>query len=170
MGSKNRLPALYAVIFIFGTATAPVASAAPPDDACALLTDTQVDAVLGVSVSAGSHPTPTSLKLCSWAEANAPMMGRKSVRVALKTAADFEGMKKLRAQAKAMAEQEKDEDAGQMSLTPASGIGDEAYFTPTLWVKKGNVAFELFITGLDLPTDQVRVKLKTLALQILSKL
>jgi hypothetical protein len=57
-----------------------------------------------------------------------------------------------------------------MSLTPASGIGDEAYFTPTLWVKKGNVAFELFITGLDLPTDQVRVKLKTLALQILSKL
>ena len=107
MGSKSRLPALYVVMFIFGAATALVANAAPPDDACALLTETQVGAVLGVSVGACSHATPTSLKLCSWAEANAPMMGRKSVRLALKTPAEFEGMKKLMAQARAMASRKK---------------------------------------------------------------
>jgi hypothetical protein len=49
VGSKNRLPAPYVVLFIFGAATAPVANTAPPDAACALVTETQVGAVLGVS-------------------------------------------------------------------------------------------------------------------------
>ncbi len=174
MPSKICLGAAIAAIFIVSAATAPSANAAPPDDACALLTQAQVSAALGVSVDPGTHLTPTSMKTCMWNEANAPMMGRKSVGVSLKTVDGYNSSKKLMEQTAAQMKAEKDADAGQLEVTPISGIGDDAYYAsmgvhPNLSVKKGNVAINVEVFG-DFPPDQVKAMEKTLALRILSKL
>jgi hypothetical protein len=86
----------------------------------------------------------------------------------------FENAKKLLGQAKALAIEEKDEDAQRVARTPISGIGDDAYYstdgvTTTLSVKKGDVAFDVGVYG-DFPGDRVKAMAKTLALEILSKL
>ena len=62
MHSKNTLGAIIAAIFIIVAAAAPSAVAAPPSDACPLLTPAEISAVVGVSVGAGAHMTPTYLK------------------------------------------------------------------------------------------------------------
>jgi hypothetical protein len=66
LSSKINLGAVIAAIFIVGAATAPLATAAPADDACSLLTQAQVSAALGVSVGAGSYESPTFKKTCRW--------------------------------------------------------------------------------------------------------
>jgi hypothetical protein len=57
--SKIGLGAVIVVMFIDGAAMVPLAGAAPTDDACALLTQAQVSAALGVSMNAAAHVTPT---------------------------------------------------------------------------------------------------------------
>lgn len=161
MRSKNSLAALIVAIFIVAAATAPSASAAPPDDACSFLTQAQVSAALGVSVDAGSHMPPKYLRMCSWVQINVPT-GGKNVTLMLKTVNDFNNAKTSM--------------AGPSSpITPVGGIGDDAYYAAmgtrmvVLFAKKGNVAFNLTVGG-GLPIDQQNAIEKTLALQILSKL
>ena len=161
MPSKISLSAVIAAIFIVAAATALSASAAPPDDACSLLTQAQVSAALGVSVGAGSHMPPKYLRMCTWTQPNGPT-GGKNVVLMLKTADDFNNAKTLM-------------NGPGTTVTPVSGIGDDAYYTTIgvhtsiLYAKKGNVAFNLTV-GRGFPPDQQKAMEKTLALQILSKL
>jgi hypothetical protein len=140
------------------------ASAAPPSDPCALLSQAQVSAVLGVQVGEGRRVAPT---LCEWAvPGEAPSIRQKKVTVIIVTAQGFAAAKM---------------PVGQgTTKVPASGIGDEAVFGTTaklltnLTVKKGDFYFAVAIYGF--PLDQpkavveVQAKEKTLALEILSKL
>jgi hypothetical protein len=172
MRSKISLGAVIVAILIVG-ATAPSATAAPPGDACSLLTPAQVSAVLGVSMGAGSYVTPQNLKTCTWT-APGGTKGVKYVTLSLQPADSYEAGKKLMAQAKTMMKVEKGQDADQLANASASGIGDDAYYTSMgsnytgLMVKKGNVAFKVAIYG-DLPIETKKAMEKTLALQVLSK-
>jgi hypothetical protein len=173
MRSKTTLAAIIVATFIVGAAT-PSASAAPPDDACSLLTQAQVGTVLGAPVVPGTHLNSTDSKSCMWSQANAPAMGRKSVAISLSTAEVYKNSKALMERTQAAMKEEKDEDAGQLTITPVTGIGDEAYYGsmgshPKFNVKKGNLSFSVEIFG-DFPPDKSKAMEKTLAVQILSKL
>jgi hypothetical protein len=171
----TSLATFIAAILILTTATAPSASAAPPSDACALLTQAQVSTTVGVAVGAGSHVTPTYLKTCTWTPSGASTKGVKDVTLSLQAANSFEGAKQLMEQTKTMMAVKKDKDAAPLANESASGIGDDAFYTSVgsnytgLLVKKGNVAFKVAIYG-DLATEKKKGIEKTLALQVISKL
>jgi len=169
MRSSRTRNTLIAALFALAAA---IANAAPPDDGCALLTPAQANAVLGVAVGPGVHTIPNSTKSCTWAPASAA--GGKSVSVRLKTADAFNQARKLIEQARALAKAEKDEDAMQLSMTPVTDIGADAYYSTdgahtTLNVRKGTAAFEITVLG-DFPNDELKAIEKTLALQVLPKL
>ena len=153
------LAALAVAILIFGI-TAPTASAAPADDACSLLTQTQMSAALGVSVGAGSHVTPTFLKTCTWDAAGGSAKGVKYVTLMLEGVDAYEAGKTVRART--------------IVITPVSGVGDGAYYLSLgrntgLIVKKGNVAFKVAVYG-EAPLEQKKAMERVLALQALPKL
>ena len=92
------------------------ANAAPPRDACSLLTSEQVSAALGIPVGVGTYVAPTFKKTCSW---NATTDGGGTVTLNLQGIAQYESGKKLVSVGKSV------------SATPVSGIGDEAYYFGT---------------------------------------
>ena len=131
------------------------ANAAPPRDACSLLTSEQVSAALGIPVGAGTYVAPTFKKTCTW---NATTDGGGSLTLNLQGLGQYESGKKLVSVGKSV------------SATPASGIGDEAYYFGTdkvvsLIVKKGNSAFKIAVYAL-IPVDKQQAAEKDLALQV----
>ena len=156
MPSKICLSAVIGAIFIVGAAMAPSANAAPPDDACLLLTQAQVSAALGASVGAGSYVTPTFKKTCTWTVAG----GAEYVTLML------EGLDAYQAGKVALTK--------TIVVTSVSGIGDDAYYLAVgknvgLIVKKGNVAFKVAVYGHS-PLEKKQAMEKTLAQQVVSKL
>ena len=173
MRSKTSLAAALVVLFIVRVVTTPYASAAPPDDACSLLTQAQVSAALGFAVAPGAHVNPSNLKACMWSPPGALTMG-KNLFVSLKTADEYKSSKTLMERTQAALKAQKGEDAGQLTITPVSGLGDDAYYAsagnhPKLNVKKGDLSVSVEVFG-DFPADKLKDIEKTLALQILSKL
>ena len=170
---KTAFATLAVAVFTFALTTVP-ASAAPPDDACALLTAAQVGAVVGVPFGAGTHVTPTYVKTCTWTATAAASNGTKyTVTVSYQAAAAFAGAKQMMQQSQAQVEAEHGK-AGQLVNSSASGIGDDAFYTSmngkytALLVKKGNVSFKVAIYGA-LAMDKAKDMEKSLALQALSK-
>jgi hypothetical protein len=156
MPSKICLSAVIAAIFIVSAAMAPWANAAPPDDACSLLTQAQVSAALGASVGAGSYVSPTFKKTCTWTVAG----GAEYVTL------ELEGLDAYQAGKVALTK--------TIVVTSVSGIGDDAYYLAVgknvgLIVKKGNVAFKVAVYG-GMPIDKKEAIEKTLASQAVSKL
>jgi len=131
----------------------------PPGDACSLLTQARVSAVLGVAVGAGERVVPSSPLMCGWAQPGGPTATSKKVVVAIITVDQFT--------------HEKSPLPG-IAETSESGIGDEAHYMTTpgfgtgLSVKKGNYAFKVRVYGY--PLDQIKAMEKTLAQDILAKL
>jgi hypothetical protein len=136
---------------------------AAADDACKLLTQAEINAVLGGRVGSGSSAGKT---LCQWdVIGDAPGRSRRTASVALLTQRAYE-------MAKA--------PASRFTKTPVSGIGDEAVFgvvpnvQATLAVKKGGLMFLIRVQGfaIDQPQaiDLVQLKEKTLAQEVLAKL
>jgi len=131
------------------------AYAAPPTDACALVTPAQVSAVLGVTVGADERVVPTSPKMCGFGGSAAP----KRVVVSIITVDMFE--------------HEKHPLQG-IKEEALSGVGDDAHYMTTpgfgtgLSVKKGDFVFKVRLYGF--PIDQIEQKEKTLAQEILAKL
>lgn len=122
------------------TAMAPgVAMAAPPTEACTLLTAADVSSAVGASVAEGTYMMPAFKKTCTW---NIQTGG--SVTLSLQSLDFF--------------------NAGKGSLasaerTTASGVGDEAYFlgvgpTTGLMVKKGSGAFKVSVYSKSLSLDE----------------
>ena len=134
------------------------AAAAPPTDACALLTPAQIGTALGVTMAAGVPVTPTVRTSCKWLESGVDSMKAKTVIISIKSVQAYE-MGKLAT-------------GGRLQMTPVSGIGDEAYMTSgtisygaTLSVKKSGAAFTVTVRGYpDVPT--IQDKDKALARQI----
>jgi hypothetical protein len=126
------------------------ASAAVPEDACALLTADQVSRAIGASVGNGSYVTPTFKKTCTW---TAP---GKIITLSFQTLEAYDAGRRTRL------------------ATALSGIGEDAYFlgvgsTVGLLVKKGNIAFKIAVYA-RMPPEENRAMEKALADQVLSKL
>ena len=140
---------------IIAAAIAPSANAAPPGNACSLLTAAQVSAALGMPVGAGTYVAPTFKKTCSW---NATTEGGGTVTLNLQGLQQYESGKKLAPYGKSV------------SATPIGGIGDEAYYFGTdklvsLIVKKGNAAFKIAVYA-QIPVEKQQAAEKALALLI----
>ncbi len=155
MLSTTRRTARALAAFLAAAALSPPANAAPPGDACSLLTSGQVSAALGVAVGAGSYVAPTFKKTCSW---NAATDGGGTVTLNLQSSDQYDSGKKLAAMGKSV------------SATPVGGIGDDAYYfgndkLVSLIVKKGSAAFKIAVYA-RIPVEKQQAAEKTLALQI----
>jgi hypothetical protein len=128
--------------------------AAPPTNACSLLTPAQVSSVLGAKVGAGQGLMG---KMCKWSETGAPA---KRVMLDL-----------INSQAFAAA---KTPIGNGIVKTDVSGIGNDAVYVSasgmptTLTVKKGDAAFTITVAGF--PDEKAKAMEKALALDICSKL
>jgi hypothetical protein len=161
MPAKFGLGAVVAAILLFGAAAAPTVNAAPADDACSLLTQAQVGAVLGVAVGAGSYQSPTFKRTCTWNTASNAQSGAKYVTLIVEGPDAYLAGKKTGAMK-------------ANSIKVVSGVGNDAYYQTVssnvgLNVKKGNAAFKVAVYG-DLPIEKKQAMEKTLAQQVLARL
>jgi hypothetical protein len=141
-----------------------IATAAQPTDPCALLSQSQVAAVLGVEVDAGEHLMGNVV--CRWTE-RGKSQGADVARlqIILTTAKAFEIGKT---------------PIPNWNKTPVSGIGDDAYITekgkvtfpvdPTLTVKKGAAFFTISALIPKSSMEQTKALQKKVAMKILEKL
>jgi hypothetical protein len=164
MCSKTTLATLATAVLIFAFATP--ASAAPSEDACALITAAQVTSIVGVAVGNGTHVTPTYVKTCTWTPSGGAK-GLSAVTVSYQPATSFAGARQMAAMMEANSK-------GKMANSSATGIGDDAFYTnmgnyTALLVKKGNISFKVAIYGA-VPPDKAKAMEKSIALQALSKI
>jgi hypothetical protein len=161
MRSKIIIAVVVAGLFVVRTGTSRAAN-----DACSLLTETQVNAVLGGSVNAGQHITPNNPLLCGWSQSGATTPSSK--RVVVDILADIGSSKPVDRFNTAKT------PVQGITKTPANGIGDDALYITTpglgtaLMVKKGNSVIQIRVYGF--PVEEIKEKEKTLALNALSKL
>ena len=165
MSSKAKLAAFLAVPFIFGLGSS-AAYAAPPTDACSLLTAAQVSVVLGVPVGPGVKIVPTSASLCGWEVPGQKGLDRKRVVLSIYT------------QLGSMTPVQRFNNAKTplkgITKEPVTGVGDDAIYATTpgfgtgLIFRKGDAAFDLRVYGF--PLEQIKAKEKTLADCLIQKL
>lgn len=139
--------------------------AAPPTDACALLTQAQVSTVLGESVGTG-HRITTNSSMCGWEAPGQKATERKRVIVSIYTpTGGFTSVDRFNNAKKPVQGIKKE---------PVSGVGDDAVYVTTqgfgtgLIFRKGSAAFDVEVHGL--PLDQIKAKEKKLALDLIGRL
>ena len=166
---RNHRRLAGAALVTFCTSTLcglPAVAATGPADSCALLTQSQVSAALGVGVDPGKHPVAPDPLFCNWREQGKPEGPARNVIVTLIDAAKFEREKTSLVRG---------------PKTPEPDIGDEAYyykagrFPFNLIVKKGAVYFRIMVrsdAGDHSPAvdDQDKKVDRALAIEILKKL
>lgn len=157
MSSKQTMVAIIGMMFALITAR-PLRAAS--GDACSLLTQAQVSAVLGVPVDTGKRVIPNSTLMCGWSEHGGPTAISKRVVLTLSTPEKFTRGKT---------------PFQGITKVPVSGIGDDAYFVTasglgtTLNVLKGSSAFAVSVKG-QFSADKVKEFEKGLAQNVLSRL
>jgi hypothetical protein len=132
----------------------PASQAQSAADACSLLTQAQVSAAVGAQVSEGQYVTPTFKATCTWTTSG------KIVTLMTESAGMYDTAKA--------------HPIAGFQITPASGIGDDAYYVTigtmvSLFTKKGNVAFKTSVYS-QLPADTLKKMESTLAQQVASEL
>jgi hypothetical protein len=160
MPSKSARGFVCAILFLAVAAMPAPAAAAPPDNACAMVTQDQMSKIFGVQVSAGENP-PNFTRTCTWNVPAGPAPRLKMITLFLQTSDQFETAKQV-------------QQASNFQVETVSGVGDDAYYSTTgnitsLIVKKGNVAFKIGMYG-EFPLDKKKAMSKAMALQVLSKL
>jgi hypothetical protein len=129
------------------------------DDACALLTQQEVGAALGVAVEKGQPLVPNDRKLCGWAPPGGPKIDGKKATLLLTTPREHDFGKT---------------PVSGIEKTPVSGVGDDAYYVTTpgfgtaINVKKGARAFQLRVGGF--PKAKEEAIEKSLAVLVLKRL
>ena len=131
------------------------------DEACTLLTQTQVSAALDVQVDAGTPIGRPSA--CQWAG-----KGRFATLTIMQPLAGKSPVERFNAG--------KTSTMPGITVEPVSGVGDEAfyvYFSSTtralgLVVRKGSSAFEIRVYGFDL--DKAKLVAKTLCQTVAGKI
>lgn len=166
MNPKMRVALFLGALFVFAVCSARAAYAAPPTDACSLLTPAQVTAVLAVSVGAGEKILPNSTAMCGWEVPGQKGMDRKravlSIYTQIGSLTPVQRFNYVKTPIKGI------------TKVPVSGVGDDAVFVTTpgfgtgLIFRKGDAAFDLRVYGFSL--DQVEAKEKVLAKDVLAKL
>jgi|GEM_PF-299043 len=166
MNSSLKITAVSLTLVVLALCSSKVGYAAPPTDACSLLTPAQVSAVLGVSVGAGQKILPNSTAMCGWEVPGQQRMDRKRVVLSIYTQigslTPIQRFNYAKTPIKGI------------TKVPVSGVGDDALFVTTpgfgtgLIFRKGDAAFDLRAYGF--PLDQVEAKEKALAQDVLGKL
>lgn len=82
---RFKLSLVAAAFLMFAMGAAMTAQAAPPKDACSLLSVEQVSAVLGIKVGEGKPVSPSNDKLCQWDASVLVGKARKGVALALQS-------------------------------------------------------------------------------------
>jgi hypothetical protein len=164
MRSHGVVAAVIAAVFIIRPATS--LRAAEGSNACSLLTQARVSAVLGVPVGAGAPIGPGTASPCGWAQPGDTSHSGKRVVLDL-----FGPMGRLTPVDRF--NNAKTPVKG-ITKTPAAGIGDDAYYITTsgfgtgLSVKKGSSVFQIRVYGF--AVEQIQAMEKTLAQDVLAKL
>ncbi len=115
--------------------------AAPVTDACEVLTPAEIGAVLGVSIDPGK---PMAGKvMCAWAQTG------QTGEIGTKLVLHFAQMPYFQKEKAA---------SGNVTVTPVSGIGDEAFyvtseFGTSLFVRKGDTVIDFSIRDKSLPKN-----------------
>jgi hypothetical protein len=158
-------------VFLLSNGNSPPAHAvppAPPTDACSLLTEAQVSAVLGVSAGTGQRVMPNSPAVCGWEVPGETSLDRKRVVLSIYTQmGSLTPVDRFNNAKRPIA-------AKNITKEPVSGVGDDAVSVTTsgfgtgLIFRKGSSAFDVRVYGF--PLDQIKAKEKTLALDIITKL
>lgn len=166
MNSKLGSVVILGALALFAVSGPRPLYAAPPSDACSLLTQAQVSAVLGVPVGAAEKILPNSTSMCGWEVPGQKGMDRKRVVLSIYTQiGSMTPVQRFNAAKTPLK---------GITKEPVSGVGDDAISATTpgfgtgLIFRRGNAAFDLRVYGF--PLDQVKAKEKTLALQVLAKL
>ncbi len=140
----------------------PAAPEAGSPDACTLLTQQQVTDAAGVDMASGEPLVPTSTRICTWSEAGSDSADSQQVTLTLLKATEFENGKT---------------PPSGFEVTPAQGIGDEAYYVTSSGlgtrfnVKQGDLLFQLkvgSISGKGQTVDGLETIEKTLAMDVLA--
>ena len=159
------LAALLTAILFLSACRSSTPPAAPADgrvtDSCAVLTPTEIGAVVGVPIDPGKYNIASSTIMCSWFKAGAT--GEDAVRLVL----NFTSL--------ASFQKEKNANSANITLTPTTGIGDEAFYVTTelgtsLYVRKGNTAIAFSVQDKTLPADQLMAKERTLGLKAATRI
>lgn len=142
------------VVFSLSTAGTTALFAAPPTDACAVLTAAQVTSALGMPVGDGTYNMPGDTNTCTW-------IITKGGAVTLQ----LQSLDFFHAGQGALASSER---------TSVSGVGDEAYYlnqgpTTSLAVRKGTGAFKVAVYSSDLALDQRKAIEQKIAQQALAR-
>jgi hypothetical protein len=166
MNSKIAVAVICGALLVLALGGTRAANAAPPTDACWLLTRAQVSAVLGVTVGAGEKIMPNSAAMCGWEVPGQKSLDRKRVVVSIYTQiGSMTPVQRFNAAKTPIKGIPKE---------PVTGVGDDAVSVTTsgfgtgLIFRKGDSAFEVRVYGF--PLDQVKAKEKALALDVLAKL
>ena len=148
-----------AVLLSMGDAGSAVYMMAPTD-ACALLTSTDIDQVMGVSMGVGKTVASTA---CQWRQS--VKQGAPAVIIDL-TIMDVRRYDLGKAIA----------GSPKFKVTPVSGLGDDAYYSAStdgkltdLRVKKGSRAFAVHVWGGGMPGAQAEPKELALAKIVVPK-
>lgn len=167
MRFKAILTALAAAVLILGANLASPAFAAPATDACALLTQAQVTAAMGVPMGPGQH-SGSGPSMCVWYEPGSSAAKPSAMRVLLDVFGQMGSLTPVD-----RFNNGKTPVKG-IKKNPVSGVGDDAYsivtpgIGPGLNVKKGNSAFQVRVYGFT--PDQIDALEKTLAQAVAAKL
>jgi hypothetical protein len=164
---NSKLIMAFAALFCLVAGSRPT-YAAPPKDACSLLTAAQVSAALGVSVGA---PQQADEFNCEWSEPGVNAVRAKGVLLHIVgpvgnlTPAEVFNNIKMPVPVKGI------------TKTLLRGVGDDAVYgingasAPELTVKKGNSVFQVRLLGFPRSQiNEIEAKEKMLAQNVLAKL
>ena len=134
------------------TKTTTATPAAPVTDSCQVLTPAEISSVLGMPIDPGQHIPKTSTVMCGWAKTG--VTNDAEVMLNFATPEYFEKER---------------EPHPRITMTPAPGIGDDAYyitsqFGTSLFIKKGNTAIGFTIRDKSIPSADLMAKERALGL------
>jgi hypothetical protein len=138
----------------------PKTAAAPVTDSCSVLPPSEISAALGISVDPGKHTLATSDVMCNWSQTGAS--GATAQRLVLNFTALDAFLREKAA-------------SGNVVVTPAPGIGDEAFyvssqFGTSLYVRKGASTVSFAIHNMRLMQADEWAKDKALGLGAAARL
>jgi hypothetical protein len=130
----------------------------PVTDSCEVLTSAEISAVLGMPIDPGKHVLKTSTIMCGWAKTG--VTNDAEVILNFQTPAYFEKER---------------EPLPRITMTPAPGIGDDAYYITTqlgtsLFIKKGNTVIGFSIRDKTIPSADLMAKERALGLKAAARI
>jgi hypothetical protein len=160
MCTKPLFVLLTGALFLSGCHSTPPG---PVTDACSVLTPDEISAVLRVPIDPGKHIPASSTVMCAWLQSKT--FGITAEKLVL----NFTSLDSFKKEKVASSRPRK------ITVTPVSGIGDEAFYVITplgtsLYIRKGNTAISFTIRDKGFSTDQLMAKEKTLGLEAAARL